>query len=217
MNSQLIDKFTQQKQTYLELNKQLEKNLGSFETLKKLIQEKKQKIIANTALLEKYVQVVRLLQLVAEKAQCQITKVEKICSDALKDVLQDTDLDFKIKTEKKRNSIETSFYIYDRKIGDNVNLMTGEAGGTKNVIAIGLRLVFAELCNPKVEGPIILDEAGGNISTEYQESFGKFLKKFSSLTGRQIILVSHCMPVIAEANRKIAVSKRGNESCVTIL
>jgi len=214
MNSQELKTLFENNRKSLNKAIQLSEKLsGSRKTLQNLSETATERIREIDFLLNKYNSVVQLFQLVTERARTQIVKVEGICSDALRDILGDSDLTFKFKMEKKRNMIDTTFFIHDKKVGD-VNLMKGEAGGTKNVVAVGLRLVFSELYNPKVEGPIILDEAGGNISVEYQESFGKFLKKFSQLTGRQIILVSHHKPVIATASSKITVSKRGGESVI---
>jgi len=160
-------------------------------------------------------QIVGLFQAVSDSAQSQIGKIELICSDALGEILGDPDIKFKIKTEKKKGGLETHFLINDKKLGD-INLMKGEAGAVKNIISVGLRLLFVELYSPKLEGPILLDEVGSNISVSFQESFGKFLKKFSELTGRQIILVTHHAPVIAEATTKIVLSKTGTKSVLEI-
>ena len=210
-----IKTFEQKKKDFEKVTQLLSKLSGSRKTLQSLIGTEHKKIEGIDSSLEKYQQTVQLLQLVAERAQSQIVKVEKICSDALRDILANPDITFKFKSERKRNLLETKFYIQDKKVGET-DLMHGEAGGVKNVVAIGLRLVFTELYNPKIEGPAILDETGGNISAEYQESFGKFLKKFSTLTGRQIILVSHHTPVIAEASRRIAVSNPDGESIALV-
>jgi len=210
----LMTTFEQKKEELERVMQLLNKLTGSRRTLQSLIETEQRKVEEINSSLEKYQRTTQLLQLVAEKAQSQIVKVEKICSDALRDILADPDLTFKFKSEKKRHLIETKFFIEDKKVGET-DLMHGEAGGVKNIIAIGLRLVFTELYSPKIEGPMILDETGGNISAEYQESFGKFLKRFSTLTGRQIILVSHHTPVIAEANKQINVSNPAGESIIT--
>jgi DNA repair exonuclease SbcCD ATPase subunit len=115
--------------------------------------------------------------------------------------------------EKKKVATDTNFFIED-KIAGEIDVLRGEAGGTKNIISIALRLLFSELYHPKIAGPIILDEAGGNISADHQASFGKFLKRFSNAVKRQIILVTHHAPVIEEADCKITVSKRSGESII---
>lgn len=216
MNSkEWIKTFESKKQDFIKAKQLLEKHQGSQKVLSNLVFENKRKIEEIESLLGFYIQVTYLLQQVSECTQKQISKVEQVCSAALREILNDPNLELKIKMEKKKGGIETSFYIYDKNVGE-INLMKGEAGAVKNIIAVGLRLIFIELYNPKVEGPVILDEVGGHISTEYQESFGKFLRNFSNLVKRQIILVSHHKPVIAAASRKIIVSKEGNVSSVSI-
>jgi DNA repair exonuclease SbcCD ATPase subunit len=143
--------------------------------------------------------------------QKQLDKIELICTQSIQSILDSPEIVFKILSEKKRNNIETSFVVVDKTLG-SIDLTHGEAGGTKNVVSVCLRLIFAELCNPRVDGPIILDEAGGNISADFQQGFGKFLKTFSELTNRQIILVSHFRPVISEAKSVITLSRHTEKS-----
>jgi DNA repair ATPase RecN len=153
----------------------------------------------------------QLFQAVSEQSQSQMSKIEIICSDALKEIMMDPDMEFKIKTERKRNAIDTFFYVKDKKSGE-LDLMQCEAGAVKNIVSTAIRLVFIELYSPKIDGPILLDEVGGNVSIDFQENFGKFLRRFSLLTSRQIILISHQRAVFAEAGHLIVVSKEKNIS-----
>ena len=198
---------------FLELKALLEKHTGARDAYVGLIKETEDAIAFLDKDIDTCEKVNNLLQLVLDNSQNQVGKIEKICSDALQSVLGDPSLKFKIKTEKKKVNIDTDFLIEDSKVGD-IDLMRGEAGGTKNTVSVALRLIFSELYNPRIEGPIILDEAGGNISADHQASFGKFLKTFSRAANRQTILITHHMPVIEEADCKISVSKKAGESII---
>jgi len=75
-------------------------------------------------------------------------------------------------------------------------------------------LIFSEFCTPKIEGPIILDEVGANISAEYQNNFAEFLRQFSEKNNRQIILISHINAVCEKAPLLVTIYKKGNESYI---
>lgn len=149
----------------------------------------------------------------AKHVQGQVSTVETLCTGAIQSVLTNPDISFCVRTEVKRGVVETSFVINDALVGE-LDIMRSEAGGLKNVIAACLRLIFAELCSPRVDGPIILDEVGYNIGEENQENFGRFLAQFSKSTKRQIILVSHQRPVITEAGSVITLQRVGKVSCL---
>lgn len=145
-------------------------------------------------------------------SRTQLSKIENLCTVALQDILQDKTIKFKIKMEETKRGIDTFFYTLS-KDGEN-DIIQSEAGGTKNILSVCLRLIFSEFCTPKVEGPIILDEVGANISAEYQNNFAEFLRQFSEKNNRQIILISHINAVQEKAPQLITIYKHGNESLI---
>jgi DNA repair exonuclease SbcCD ATPase subunit len=209
----LISRAEKLNKQFLEYKSLLEKHTGSRDMLSSMIKEENDKIAMFEKDIEKFDSVINLLQVVLDNTQGQVTQIERICSDAIQSVLNDPSMQFKIKIEKKKVATDTNFFIEDKNSGE-IDVLHGEAGGTKNIISVALRLLFSELYHPKISGPIILDEAGGNISTDHQSSFGKFLKRFSNAVNRQIILITHHLPVIEEADCKISVSKKAGESVI---
>jgi len=156
-----------------------------------------------------------LLQKVSEKTrEHSIVKIENIVTQAIQEVYGNISLQFKIVFENKRNGVSVEFKLWDCDLNNYLNLVRSEAGGIKNIIATILRLVVIDLCHPRIEGPVVLDEIGVHISEEYQERFGKFLKQYSEMTGRQIILVSHLDKVKEHANQKIRVTRSGLTSSI---
>ena len=210
----LISRAEKLNKQFLEYKALLEKHTGSRDMLHTLIKEETDKLVYFDQEMETCDKIINLLQAVLDNAQGQVVQIENICTDAIQQILGDPDIQFKIKVEKKKVATDTRFLI-DDKVAGEIDVMSGEAGGTKNIISVALRLLFSELYHPKIAGPIILDEAGGNISTDHQSSFGKFLKRFSNAVKRQIILVTHHTPVIEEADCKIAVSKKSGESVIS--
>src|ERR1035437_4215210 len=156
-----------------------------------------------------------LLQSVSEKTRdASIDKIQNIVTSALQEVLDNTHIEFVILFENKRNAVSVEFRIRDNLVGTDIDVINGEAGGLKNVISTILRLVIIDLHSPAITGPIVLDEVGANISVEYQPRFGKFVKDYSRMIGRQIILVSHSTSVMIEADKEIRLSQVGGVSKV---
>lgn len=143
-------------------------------------------------------------------SRTQLTKIENLCTVALQDILQDTSIKFKIRMVETKRGVDTYFYTVSTD-GEN-DIMQSEAGGTKNILSVCLRLIFSEFCTPKIEGPIILDEVGANISAEYQNNFAEFLRQFSEKNNRQIILISHIQAVHEKAPQLITVYKNGKSN-----
>jgi len=209
MNFETLETAVTNKLAYLESNLKLADNcVGAYDTLQNLITEEQAKVEQIDTAITLYDRCTNFLQNMQDLVQKQLNKIEYICTQSVQSVLCSPEIVFKILSDKKKNSVDTSFTVVDKVLG-NIDLTYGEAGGTKNVVSVCLRLIFAELCNPRVDGPIVLDEAGGNISSEYQSNFGKFLKSFSASTGRQIILISHHNPVISEADSVITLYRPG--------
>ena len=207
MNFESLEAAVTNKLQYLESNiKLIDSCISSRDTFSVLIQEENVKLNSLDGTVSLYDRCSQFLQSMHELVQKQLNKIELICTQSIQSILDSPEIIFKIVLEKKRNNVDTSFVVVDRVLGD-IDLTHGEAGGTKNVVSVCLRLIFAELCNPRVDGPIVLDEAGGNISEDFQQGFGKFLRTFSELTNRQIILVSHFKPVISEAKSVITLAR----------
>lgn len=156
-----------------------------------------------------------LLQSVSEKTRTEsIGRIESIVTSALQEVLDNPAIEFKIIFENKRSAVSVEFKIRDNLVGTDMDLLIGEAGGLKNLVSTILRLVIIDLHSPAITGPIILDEVGANISIEYQPRFGKFLKMYSKMIGRQIILVTHSTSAMVEADKEIRLSQTGGVSKV---
>lgn len=153
-----------------------------------------------------------LVKALSKISQTQLSKIENLCTVALQDILQDTNIKFKISMEETKKGIDTYFYTVS-DAGES-DILQSEAGGVKNVLSVCLRLIFLEFCKPKIQGPVILDEVGANISAEYQSAFGEFLRQFSEKNNRQIILITHNNSIKEKAPNLITIYKHGNESKV---
>jgi len=148
------------------------------------------------------------LSVVSEKARKSVVvSIETLVTEGLQEILQDSNIKFKIIIDSKRGVTGVEFKLCDEETGAQLDIQKSEAGAVKDLTGALLRLVVLELTYPRIEGPIVLDEVGKNVPPAYQGNFAKFLRKFSETTGRQIILVSHEDALIEEAHRVIHLSR----------
>lgn len=183
---------------------------GQQESLNTQYKENLQTIQDAEVLSDVFLKASTLLQLVSEETrERSIGKIESIVTQAIQEVYGDKALRFKIEFENKRSAVSVEFKLWDENLKQYLNIVRCEAGGVKAIVATILRLVVIDLYHPKIEGPVVLDEVGSQISTEYQPRFGKFLQQYSKLTGRQIILVSHQDRVGEHADKKIRLRRAG--------
>lgn len=181
---------------------------GQRETLTVQLAENNLRLQSIIAEEDTFLKAGSLLQSVSEKTRDDsITKIEGIVTSALQEVLDNPAIEFKIIFENKRNAVSVEFWIRDNLVGTNIDLVQGEAGGLKSVVSTLLRLIIIDLHSPRIEGLIVLDEVGSQISVEYQERFGKFLHTYAHLMNRQIVLVSHLDRVKENADRLIRLSQ----------
>lgn len=204
LNSKLVS--TEAKLQYLE---------GQRETLTAQLAENNLRLQDIIAEEDTFLKAGSLLQSVSEKTRNEsIGRIESIVTSALQEVLDNVNIEFVILFENKRNAVSVDFKIRDNMVGTDMDLLVGEAGGLKNLVSTILRLIIIDLHSPAIKGPIILDEVGANISLEYQQRFGRFLKDYSRMIGRQIILISHSTSVMVEADKEIRLSQVGGVSKV---
>jgi len=209
--------FTQLKEfeeRVLAADRKLQYTEGQRKIIEGQISFNKAKIIETEEQSDVFLKAATLLQQVSEKTrEKSVTRIETIVTQAVQEVYGDKALQFKIIFDnRKGGAVTVDFRLWDSNLNQYMDLVHSEAGGIRNIIATILRLVVIDLCYPRIEGPVVLDEIGVHISEEYQERFGKFLQQYSQLTGRQIILVSHIDKVKIHADKKIKLQRTGIES-----
>jgi DNA repair exonuclease SbcCD ATPase subunit len=88
-------------------------------------------------------------------------------------------------------------------------------GGIVDMISIALRVAILEIhSDPRINGPIILDEPGKHVSEDYVEKMALFLKYLSSHFNRQIIMVTHQQSLSELSDKSFQVLINGGVSCV---
>lgn len=111
---------------------------------------------------------------------------------------------FEIEISEKRNVSNAEFFIVEENENGSVKTKPeiSKGGGIVDIVSLALRMSFLENYNPKVEGPLILDEPTKHVSEEYTFDVGDFLLQFSNQMKRQIIMITH-NPHLASLSKNI--------------
>lgn len=90
--------------------------------------------------------------------------------------------------------------------------LDAHGGGVVDVLSLALRLLLLESAQPRIEGPLVLDEPGKHVSAGYAPHLAAFLATVSQDFGRQIILVTHNEDIAAVGERAYRVELEGDTS-----
>jgi len=100
---------------------------------------------------------------------------------------------FEIEIEEKRGRPHVEFYVVsdygDRRLKNKPQ--TARGGGVVDVVSLALRVAILESYNPKVAGPLVLDEPAKHVSADYIVNVAQFLKHINQIFSRQVIIVTH--------------------------
>lgn len=133
-------------------------------------------------------------------------KLEELCTFALQYAVS-PDLEAEITLTTLRNKPAAQFYVVNTKTGVRTVPIFGNGGGIVDIEGTSLRFVITEVWrDPKIDGPVFLDEAYKHLSKEYIVPIAEFLKKTSTDFGRQVIMSTHNDYIAQSADRKIQIS-----------
>lgn len=142
--------------------------------------------------------------------QSVTTFLEEVVTDAL-NFISSGDYAFKIDIDDSGKTTKCEFFI-EEKIGEEISRQKPEdacGGGFVDIISTTLRYAYLNLYNnPKLCGPIILDEPGKMISSEMSVKFGEFIKKLGDEFNRQTIMITHNDNITAIADKVEVVVKQ---------
>lgn len=205
-----------QKQEQLRINRdRLNYILGTRNTLLEEKNQKDKNLVDLKHMVEVYGKVTLLLQGASESArQSIVSRIEKIVTEALREIMTKEKLSFKVIFESKRGASEVKFEIFDEVIKQELSLLHSFGGGIKDVVSTLLRVTVLELDRARSQGPIILDETNPHISAEYQENFGRFLRVLSEKLERQIILVTQRVELVSQAHKIFQIAKKDGKSFI---
>lgn len=159
--------------------------------------------------IDNYSKSLEILNLASSEAKVAIVEfLQSIATDALRFVFN-MPYSFKIViNEEGRASCD--FYLVETVNGVESLQSPDEAcgGGILDVIGSVLKVSYACLYkNPKINGPIILDEPSKMLSEEASAKYSEFLKKICSRYNKQVLMITHNNSISAIADRQINIRK----------
>lgn len=208
---------------------ELEQNLNTYKEnvlrLKTLYEEKQKQLNIKTSEYNSIQGHITLLTSTSRLLeQCNITsrefvkvEVEKMVTQALRGIFEDSYIKFNINFVVKHNQTEAEFILSNENKKSKIkgDILATYGGGLGDIISVALRVIVMQLL--KIKGPLILDEPGKFISEEYINNFGKFLVQLSNTFNRQIIMVTHNERLVCFANNTIKVSQVNRVSKIEVI
>ncbi|WP_368504112.1 ATP-binding protein [Alkalihalophilus sp. As8PL] len=161
--------------------------------LEEQLSKREQSILEYNETIETYERARLLLQQSAEYAREQAKQqMETLVTNALQYVFGPL-FSFQIEIEEHGNKAVAEFYVVSDYEGIKVKTKPQDSrgGGVVDIVTLALRVALMETIQPKVEGPLLLDEPGKHVSGEYIHYLYEFLKSLSTMFGRQIIMITH--------------------------
>lgn len=144
-------------------------------------------------------------------------RMEKVVTRALQSVFG-SDFTFEIEMDESGGKPVARFLVCS--IGENGEVVKNEpqdsrGGGINDIVAFALQVATLVVYNePKIQGPILLDEPGKHVSEEYVVKFGEFLEFISKTFNRQITMVTHQPHLAATANKMLISQLVGGKTVI---
>lgn len=140
-------------------------------------------------------------------------RVEGLVSRGLQVIFGD-DYGFRVEVGQERGQAAMWFRVTSGS-GERDPLQS-HGGGVVNVVSFVLRVVVAAL-TPGLSKTLILDEPFAQLSQEFLEPMGAFLRELVDATGLQLVVVSHEPEIAAIADRAYRLSKRGGVTVADVV
>lgn len=184
--------------------------------LLKQLEEKEQSLAQFIDTQDVYEKVRILLQQSADYAREQAKEqIETLVTNALQYIFGPL-FQFQIEIEEHGSRSVAEFYVITDYEGVKIKTKPQEArgGGVVDIVTLALRVAIIETVQPKVNGPLLLDEPGKHVSGEYIYYLYEFLKSLSSMFQRQILMVTHNQHLSESGDAAFTVEMRDGISYV---
>jgi DNA repair exonuclease SbcCD ATPase subunit len=185
---------------------------GQQAQLEKQNQEAQVGQVQATTLITRYQQAQELLLAASATARSVAqAKIEELVTLALCAITGDP-YQFKLELVQSAGQWTVRFLVVNPA---GVELDPGSCGGgIIDICSMALRIAILEMYEPRIEGPILLDENFKFLSREHIRTAIDLMKTLCEKTGRQIILVTHVPELAAGADRTLEVQPAGETSLI---
>ena len=199
-------------------NKSLENKILQDKTKKEMLLEKKASLAKEAERLDDKNMIFEKTKLLLEKTSDYARKeaiksIENMVTCALHEIFA-SQSKFVIEEKSINGKVAVDFFLEDEVDGEKIMTDPQEqrGGGYVDIISLALRFAMIEVFNPKIEGPILLDEPAKFVSEDYIYNVAEFLSKVSESFNRQIIMVTHSKYLSNIGDKTFEVIKRDNVS-----
>nr|WP_243116406.1 ATPase [Fonticella tunisiensis] len=216
MYDEYIDKLKHQVQREKE---EYYKEKGKMENIIEQIKDNEKKLNEIKLKSDRLLQVKLLFQNVSHFAREQSKRqMEHLVTQCLQYIF-DPSFEFRIEIVEKANRIEGEFYVVSKVNGQEIvtRPQDSRGGGVVDVISLAIRIAMMQISEPKIQGPLILDEPAKHVSEDYIMNVADFIKQVSSIFKRQIIMVTHNNHLLESADVCYRVELKDGVSIVTPL
>ena len=198
---------------YLQAQTDHAMRLGAKHQLDRQIEEAKREQVDLLKRQELYSKVQELLLRASETARGLVTeKIEHLVTLALGAITGEP-YHFGMSLVQHAGNWSVEFTVTNPS-GVVVDPMSGAGGGIIDICSMALRIAILEMYEPRVQGPILLDEDFKFLSKDYVRPALEWIQMLIEKTGRQIILVTHEPAFAAGANKIFEVIPKGDTSIV---
>lgn len=195
-----------------DLKKEYNMKLGKVQAIEANINGLQTEVDTARVQQDKNSKISALLQKAAEVSRGNTkAHLENVCTAALRHVFG-KDLEFVIDIDECRGRPEAEFFIQYTDGVDTIKVKPEDAtgGGVVDVLSTALRFAFLELLKePRIQGPILLDEPGKMISEIAANRMAALLQELQRTFNRQTIMVSHNDAYGAVADKEFTVMMTG--------
>jgi len=115
--------------------------------------------------------------------------IRAIITEGLQAIFEDQDLSLKIDSSIKRGKVNIDFLLTDGMKGIEGDVLDSFGGGVANIVSLLFRFIAS--MKLKLYPFLALDESLGNVSEEYIDNAGSFLKSLCKKTQFDVLLVTH--------------------------
>lgn len=206
------------KQRINQITRQHENKKVELGMLKKELASMEQMLEAIPAKIEMLEKVRVFLQTLGETTRNEIMAgLEQITTRCLQSVFGEH-FTFEIEVITSRNNTGVEFYLVNHHYTPALRMKPNDnlAGGEVDVIGIGLRFGLLKVINPKLlpNGPIILDEPAKMVDGNRINMIGNLIRELEEIFERQIIMVTHHLPLMEILDHTITVRNEYGRSVV---
>ncbi len=129
---------------------------------------------------------------------------EHIVSNALSFIHQSDDYRFELEFDRRGNIPKLKFLVKTPDMQESHDIMNTRAGGSKDIVALALRLVLLEVS--RNDGFLFLDEPFKRLdNAETERKAIEFIQEMQRESNRQIIIISHKDEVINSVDNPIII------------